>query len=194
MATHHPEADRSPHGPLGDSGFWPTPRLARLRDLDDVAIADGAPDIRGWPVYSADGRGMGRVHSLIADPTALRVRYLDIRVGTTAAITGDMRHILVPVGLVWATGDHDAIIVWALHAADFAHAPPYDHRPVTRDVEDAVRRYYGQRVDPDPWRGVGRGDYYAHPFFDDASAFGPRRRDRAAEPYLTRRRRPELPR
>jgi hypothetical protein len=36
--------------------------LSRLSDLDDYEIASGDPDVRGWKVYSADGKEIGKVH------------------------------------------------------------------------------------------------------------------------------------
>ena len=70
-----------------------TPRLARLDDLDDVRIAEGDPDPRGWDVLAADGRAVGRVDTLIADTAAMKVRYLDVELDEKALGLEEERHV-----------------------------------------------------------------------------------------------------
>ena len=41
-------------------------------------VAEGEPDVRGWDVMTADQRRIGEVDDLLADPQALKVRYLTI--------------------------------------------------------------------------------------------------------------------
>ncbi|HET9425111.1 MAG TPA: hypothetical protein VFO55_07065 [Gemmatimonadaceae bacterium] len=51
------------------------PRAMPLRALDDVEIAKGSPDIRGWEAVDANGAPLGRVVELLADTDALRVSH-----------------------------------------------------------------------------------------------------------------------
>lgn len=54
--------------------------LARLRDLRDFKVAEGDPDVRGWPVHASDGHRIGQVHDLLVDTAAMKVRYLDVEI------------------------------------------------------------------------------------------------------------------
>lgn len=53
-------------------------QLARLHELNDFKVADGDPDVRGWPVRTSDGQRAGKVDDLIVDTGAMQVRYLDV--------------------------------------------------------------------------------------------------------------------
>ena len=73
-------------------------QLARLDELDDFEIADGEPDIRGWSVKSADGKEVGTVENLIADPDAMEIRYLEVKVKHELLGTKDDEQVLIPIG------------------------------------------------------------------------------------------------
>jgi uncharacterized protein (TIGR02271 family) len=47
-------------------------------DDGDFEVAEGQPDVRGWDVVTADQRRIGEVDDLLADPDALKVRYITI--------------------------------------------------------------------------------------------------------------------
>jgi hypothetical protein len=49
---------------------------------DDFAVADGEPDVRGWDVVTTDQRTIGKVDDLLADPAALKVKYLTVDLDT----------------------------------------------------------------------------------------------------------------
>lgn len=42
-------------------------------------VAEGDPDVRGWDVMDRDGNRIGEVDDLLVDTTALKVRYLEVR-------------------------------------------------------------------------------------------------------------------
>lgn len=67
-----------------------------LSQLRGYRIASGALDMRGWDVYSADGRRIGDVDEVLVDTGAMQVRYLDVEVEKVVA-TGRERHVLIPV-------------------------------------------------------------------------------------------------
>src|SRR5947209_11719250 len=54
------------------------PQIAPLTHLKDYKVAKEDPDVRGWPLIARDGRTVGKVHDLLVDTAALRVRYLDV--------------------------------------------------------------------------------------------------------------------
>ena len=71
--------------------------LVRLGELEGVALADGAPDIRGWTVRSAEGRAIGRVDDLLVDTDRMRVRYVAVALDESQ-MRGDGDHrLLTPV-------------------------------------------------------------------------------------------------
>src|SRR4051794_25209541 len=44
-----------------------------LRALDQIEVAEGYPDIRGWVAVDAQGETIGRITELLVDTSALRV-------------------------------------------------------------------------------------------------------------------------
>src|SRR4051812_3498848 len=79
--------------------------MADVRDqglisLDDGGweVAEGEPDVRGWDVVTADQRKIGEVDDLLADPTAMKVRYLTIELEDDVVSTVQAeRTIRVPI-------------------------------------------------------------------------------------------------
>lgn len=59
-------------------GEGAAPALSSLSDLRDFKVADGDPDVRGWDVFTGEGRRIGEVHDLLVDTAATKVRYLDL--------------------------------------------------------------------------------------------------------------------
>ena len=53
-------------------------RVSPLRSLHNHRITDGDPDVRGWEVYGADNRRIGRVDDLLVDTEAMKTRYLAV--------------------------------------------------------------------------------------------------------------------
>ena len=72
--------------------------LARLKELDNYQVADGSEDIRGWEVHTRDGRKIGKVDELIIDTSALRARYIEVKVDKDVSGSDDDRWALVPIG------------------------------------------------------------------------------------------------
>ncbi|MBW3656879.1 MAG: PRC-barrel domain-containing protein, partial [Gemmatimonadetes bacterium] len=55
-------------------------RVVPLSQLDGYGVADGDPDIRGWEVYSQDGRKIGSVDQLLVDRDAMKVSHMEVDV------------------------------------------------------------------------------------------------------------------
>ncbi|HEX6903707.1 MAG TPA: PRC-barrel domain-containing protein [Thermoanaerobaculia bacterium] len=52
--------------------------VAPLRSLHNHRISEGDPDVRGWEVYGADDRRIGRVDDLLVDTHTMKTRYLSV--------------------------------------------------------------------------------------------------------------------
>jgi len=53
-------------------------RVSPLRSLHNHRITEGDPDVRGWEVYGADNRRIGRVDDLLIDTDSSKARYLAV--------------------------------------------------------------------------------------------------------------------
>ena len=82
-------------------------RLQELRG-SDFEIAKGQPDIRGWDVRDNAGRKFGKVHDLIFDIRANKVRYMVVNILDTKELELEKRTVLVPIGLAELDGADDA--------------------------------------------------------------------------------------
>ena len=159
-------------------------RVVPLDELDDFRVASGDPDPRGWEVVAADGRKIGEVDDLLVDPSAMKVRYLDVDLDDDLDARGEDRHVLVPIGYARIDRDHDRVLVEQLSAADLRAIPAYDHGPLTRDYETSLRdsyRRHPRRAEaeppPPPQRAERRDDeFYADDDLFDESSFWAARR------------------
>jgi uncharacterized protein (TIGR02271 family) len=120
-------------------------RLARLGDLDDYDVADGEPDVRGWNVRTSDGRHGGRVAELIADLSAMEVRYLDVELDKEALRLGQTRHVLVPISIA-ALDEKAKAVDLGVSATELIATPRYDPRSFLAADEDVLRRWYAGRL------------------------------------------------
>ncbi|HET7583558.1 MAG TPA: PRC-barrel domain-containing protein [Gemmatimonadaceae bacterium] len=141
----------------------PEGALSPLDDLEDFELADGVPDVTGWDVVDANGRRVGDVHTILVDTAAGAPRYLDIEVDHAVMDTDDDRHLLIPVGCARVDAQDDRIQVTTLEADALAGTPLYDHRPVTREFEQSVRRCHSARLADAP---PAEEDFYASQMYD----------------------------
>ena len=144
--------------------------LVPLDKADDYKIADGNPDPRGWDVIS-NGTKVGEVDKLIADLSAMKVRYLDVELDDKFAGTKD-RHVLIPIGAARLDDDNDQVLLSGMSRDALVGLPAYsENTPITRDYENSLReRMTGA---PIPTSRAGR-DYYEHEDFDENRFFGKR--------------------
>lgn len=105
-------------------------RVAPLSALDDYEVADGYPEIRGWDVHDADHRSIGRVHDLLVDVAALRVRYLDVELAPRFATTEADRRVLIPVERVDLDGTGDVVAMPDVRVAQVRELVPFARRGV----------------------------------------------------------------
>jgi PRC-barrel domain len=114
------------------------PPIAPLSELDDYEVADGYPEIRGWEVRDAADRPIGRVHDLLVDVEALRVRFLDVELGPTFASSEADRRVLIPVERADLDGTGDKVLLPGIEAADVRGLVPYARRGVASG-ESSIR-------------------------------------------------------
>lgn len=167
--------------------------LRRLSDVDDLQIASGYPDIRGWTVRTPDGALVGRVDDLVVDLAAMRVRYVDVvldrslldagrdpalAIGQASGGTSmEPGHTLLPVGGVRADDAHDLLVVDGM-TADAVHAlPRHAGRQPTREYERALRDRLpaGGTASAAGGRTDAPHDYDTDARYDDQRLFAARR-------------------
>jgi hypothetical protein len=122
-----------------EAGVGPDPRQARhlmpLKELPRFKIAGHNPDIRGWSVYTSNGREVGRVDDLLVDTTIGEAVMLDVD------LLGSDRHTLAPIRAAWIDREHDRVIL------DGAELQAGDELPAlgrTSSSEEELRQF-GQR-------------------------------------------------
>ncbi len=111
--------------------------LKRYSDLDDVEIAEGDPDVRGWDVVAADGHELGEVKDLIVDTGAMKVRYLETELDRDTYGLKDDRDVLIPVDTVQLDRDDDHVVLDRMSWQDLGRLPAFT----------------GQAIDAEYWRG-----------------------------------------
>ena len=116
-------------------------RLARLDKLDDVKVASGQPDPRGWEVVGSGGERLGRVDHVIGDTAAMKARYLTVELDSDIASD---RHVLMPVGHVDLDRDHNRVISRAVGRDRAGRLPAYEGGEIDRDYESRLTREYGE--------------------------------------------------
>lgn len=120
----------------------PDDRIVPLNELDDFEVAEGDPDVRGWPVIASDGRRIGDVEQLLVDPAAMRVRYLDVALDEARP-----RHVLVPIGSARVLEEGSQVQVDRLTSAELIALPEYSRPLFTAEYEVALRQRFGPETD-----------------------------------------------
>jgi photosynthetic reaction center H subunit len=119
-------------------------RLFRLDEVRKVRIAGGDPDVRGWDVVTSDHRKVGRVHELVVDMEAMRVRYVDVSVDARVLGTRDSSHVLLPIDNAELDYDDRRVYFADVPADRLLEIPSYDHRPITRSYEELLEMLSGR--------------------------------------------------
>jgi uncharacterized protein (TIGR02271 family) len=147
------------------------PNLVPLSEAKDYKVAPGYPDPRDWDVLS-QGTKVGKVDKLIADLSALKVRYLDVKLDDKFSGGQKNRHVLLPVGSARLDDKDDKVLLQGIAANQLTNLPSYTPgERISRDFENSLRgRLTGAPI-PTPTAGQ---DYYANEFFDENRFFGNR--------------------
>ncbi len=171
-----------------------TPRLVHLDDMDELQVADGDPDVRGWDVRLADGEKIGKVKDLIIDTGLMKVRYIEAEIDKETLNASDDRAVLIPIGSARLDDEEDNVFLSA-SIVDPRTLPPYDRNSLSREYELTLRERFTR--DPHPSeteriipltadkRSATDGDFYGEELYDDSRFFGERRRGRESSSYIS---------
>ena len=138
------------------------PRLVHLKESNDLTVADGEPDIRGWDLQTSDGQTIGKVEDLIVDTSLMKVRYIEGKLKHDDGASGADRLVLFPMTSARLDDGADKVIVD--YSMMQTHAmPTHTHESLSDSAMD------GEEM-------------------DDANFFGTRRRGRETSKYIAPRR------
>lgn len=143
-------------------------RVVPLDDLDDYEVAEGEPDVEGWEVIASDGREIGKIKNLLADPAAMKVRYLDIDLERDLVRNRDSSHILIPIGHVRVIEEDKRVMVESLSSSEVLELPEYTGGPVSREYESTLRQRFDREYQP----GAADEDFYSHDMYDEERFYG----------------------
>lgn len=147
------------------------PRLAPLSLLPEFEVAEADPDPRGWRVFVADGREIGRVAELIIDTGAMKVRHLVCGIDESAlGLPRQGRQVLIPVGHARLDVPNRTVLVDAVSSKQVARLPLYTGEEIGRELE----RDLLEGAADDGMLAEQRGRFYAHPRFSPREFFGPK--------------------
>ncbi len=176
-----------------DMSFEQNTGLRALSDLDDLDIADGEPDIRGWTVRTSEGTDVGEVDDLIIDTGAMKVRYMCVELDKDAFDLDDTRRVLVPIGTARLDDDDDNVFITSTSAQLLA-LPVYDDEAFRGDDRTDAHETFGRpwmtgqtaSADDNRINELESRDMYQQSQYNDRDFFGARRRDREDQSYLRR--------
>jgi len=96
----------------------------------------------------------------------MKVRYLDVELNEALTSKNDVRpHLLIPIGVARIDDYHDDIWIDTLNAAGLFKCPLYRGGPITRDLENSIRK--ALKPDWDYNRDMQDNDYYNEAEYDD---------------------------
>ena len=116
-----------------DLGEVPS-RVAPMSELEELEVADGYPEIRGWDVRDASGRSIGYVCDLLVDLEGMRVRYLDVELDPEFATSDADRRVLIPLDRAGLDGGGEEILLHGIDAAEVHALVPWARRGVAREA------------------------------------------------------------
>lgn len=139
-------ADKLNQDSIRSRGVYPragVDGLTSMNSLHDFRIVDGEPDIRGWDVMTMDSKKAGKVHDLLVDTFAMKVRYVDIALDKGIVGGKSERCVLMPIGAVQLNDDADNIRLDHVTVAQLLVLPEYKHEPLSREQERDLIGHFG---------------------------------------------------
>ena len=117
-----------------------SPGFVRLKEHGEFEVATTDPDPRGWKVVAGtDGRTIGRVADLIAEPATMKVRYLDIDLESSVG------HILLPVGYAQLSPRENRVTAEGVSVDDVERLPLFESLPVEPEYDDRFKEAMRER-------------------------------------------------
>lgn len=167
MAWNSPRSNHEATTAARSAG--PATHSIALTELDSTTLDPGT-DVRGYHVYSSEGKMVGRVEALLGDCGDRELRFLGIAMADPqyGVITG---RVMVPIGGAGRPGDRRIVMLGGITASQLACAPRLSGWRVTREEQDATLAAYGMATS----RDVPSGALYDGANFDVQRMVGTQR-------------------
>ncbi|HET6228452.1 MAG TPA: PRC-barrel domain-containing protein [Longimicrobiaceae bacterium] len=121
--------------------------IVPLSQAKDFKLSAGAPTLRGWNVFGADGERVGVISEMLVDPVLMKVRYLDVDLADDLFQLTEDRHVVVPTEMVDLRERGQDVWVKGLPARAVAELPAYMGGSLDPLVKERVDRAFAN-VDP----------------------------------------------
>jgi len=113
--------------------------LVRLSDAN-YDVAPGEPDVRGWEVCLGNEK-IGEVDDLIIDPSAGKVRYLDVDLDRDALNLENDRHVLVPISGAQLDTDEEEVVLSGMSRQTLLSLPEYEGKDFGTSYDQTFRSH-----------------------------------------------------
>jgi hypothetical protein len=156
-------------------------KVKRLQELSGSGyeVAKGQPDIRGWEVRDTHGHLMGKVHELIFDVRASKVRYMIINVNDSKELQLEKRSVMVPIGLAVLEHQNDDVLLPNVTPFQLRALPKYQKDDLGTRAEHAISTVFGRTDTKSPATHTGEEDvdesFYNNEMFDENNMYSRRR-------------------
>ncbi|MCW3075076.1 MAG: hypothetical protein JWP69_2145 [Flaviaesturariibacter sp.] len=118
-------------------------RLQELRG-SGYEMSKGQPDIRGWEVMDTAGHKIGKVHELVFDTEAGKVRYMVMNVLDSKELQLEKRTVLVPIGLAELHRAHDSVVLPQVTPFQLRALPRYEKDHLGPKAEMDISTVFGR--------------------------------------------------
>lgn len=145
-------------------------KLMKLKDLDRYDVASKDPDVRGWNMVDKEGRTLGKIHELMVDPDAKKVRYLDVRLDNSITQREHEMHVLVPIGMASIHEKNDEVVA-GFDKEKLLECPAIQSEAVEKEYEEQLL----EKMIPEPGK-IARNpeDFYQLEQFEPERFYGGR--------------------
>ncbi len=148
---------------------------SKLQELagSGYEIQEGQPDIKGWDVQDATGRGFGEVIELLFHPPSQKVRYLVLDLAKNEFGLNPNK-VIVPIGLANLKVNENRVLLREVSAAQLERLPEYERGQVNTSMETAVRNIFNEDVSTDYVTEKDHHDptFYEHRHYDEEEFYG----------------------
>ena len=148
-------------------------RLQELRG-SKFELSKGQPDIRGWEVKDTNGFKIGRVHELIFDVHARKVRYMVVDIADSKELQLEKRRVMVPIGLAELHRADDDVILHNITPFQLRALPRYDKEDLGIKAERAISTVFGRNfssVGDDMANTDSGNEFYEHDHFNENNLY-----------------------
>ncbi|GAA4338760.1 PRC-barrel domain-containing protein [Flaviaesturariibacter amylovorans] len=144
-------------------------RLVELRG-SDFEMAKGQPNIMGWEVVDGSGHKLGKVHELVIDTTAQRVRYMVVALSDNKILQLEKRTVMVPIGFAQLHAADDCVVLHGVTPYQLRALPRYDKAHLGArselDISNVFGRNFSAQGSHDADSDLGN-TFYEHDHFND---------------------------